>query len=393
MKTFNFFFLISFLITLLGCHLNKTSENQERKETDILSNCPVVGNYKIIGNDSVLICDFQKMKERIDLPLSDLLSSYQIIRLDTARNGLCAPRWATAKASQQYIIVKTLKDPMRLFDRKTGKFLRQIGNKGQGPEEYVDAYDAQIDEKHNAVLIYASEPSRIIQYELSTGKYQKEYKLIYDSAQQFYCNLDENEIIGMGFPHPMYAEGSNYFWKQSLDSKLIQGITGIEQVGYNWHNRGGGHLDDRSNSFYVSLWDTTEIKPDTLYHYNLKENRLQPRFTIEWGKKIPPHSYIEFPGYYYCEMADENKTQLLVDKHTGRGAIIRLKLDMFGKDLDFKTLLVHHYDSYGLSFLFDPLQLADILKEEEQQKTIAGRIMNPDSLQNENSWVFIGNWK
>lgn len=82
----------------------------------------------------------------------------------------------------------------------------------------------------------------------------------------------------------------------------------------------------------------------------------------------------------------------LIDKLTGRGAKIKLKLDMFGKTTNLK-LRYYKTDSYGFSLLFAPLQLADIPSKKGEQKRIAGKIMDPDSLQDANSWVLISNWK
>ena len=62
-------------------------------------------------------------------------------------------------------------------------------------------------------------------------------------------------------------------------------------------------------------------------------------------------------------------------------------MDIFEKDSDLGNLRYMNY-----TCLFDPVQLADILQQKNQQKTIAGKMMDPDSLENENSWVFIGKW-
>lgn len=298
-----------------------------------------------------------------------------------------------ATISDNYVIVKSVEEPLRLFDRKTGKLIRQIGNIGPGPEEYLFTSHVQIEEDSNLVIIATRHPARIVRYELSTGKYQTDYKLIFDSGSFFFCDLGKREIIGMGEPLPSYKEGTYCLWKQTFDGKLIQGLSGKEQLGCSNHNQSIGHIDDRSNTLHVILWDTAEILQDTLYRYNLKENRLAPLFTFKWNGKVPPHSFIELPHYYYCETtADKKKDQYLIDKQTGKGAKINLYLDMFGEDFYIKELVRHNYNSYTFSFLFDPVQLADALQQKNQQKTIAGKVMDPDSLENENSWVFIGKW-
>lgn len=395
MKPFIFFIIGCMSLLLEGCSNPKPSENQEAPYESVLKDCPVVAHYQVINGDSVLVCDFTAMKEKRNIPISSLLSSYEIVALDTCKDILSSPNWGRAAISPHYIGVKAMEEPLRLFDRKTGKFLHAIGGVGRGPAEYLYTIGFQIEEDSNTVLLGAPHPARIIRYELSTGKYQKEYNLLFSSPDNLYCDLKKQEITGLGYPFPPYEDEKRYFWKQTFDARLIQGITGREQVGFNEHNRGVGHLDNRSNSYHVFLWQAEENQQDTLYHYDIEKNRLIPRFTIRWGEQIPTHSFIDLPHYYYCEIlgSDNYIYPCLIDKHTGQGASIKLTFDMFGKRPDVGRLTLHNYDSYGIYILLDPLQIADELTPEEQQKRIAGRIMNPDSLQSENSWVFIGNWQ
>lgn len=392
MKLFNFFTIACLLTSLLGCNRSQSPEASSSDDVDILKDCPVVARYQVIGGDSVLVCDAKAVKEEIEAPLSSLLNSYEVIALDTCREALCSPG-GTATVSSRYLVINGDEEPLRLFERRTGKYLRQIGKRGEGPREYPDALGVQIEEDSDIVFVSARHPNRILQYKLSTGDFEKEYRLLYRIGSHFHCNLEEREITVMRSPYPPYTEGECFFWKQTFEGELIHGISGIEQMGLSPRNRGNGYLDDRSNCFYVSLWDTTLVKPDTLYRYDTKENRLIPQFVTEWGEKIPLHSYMEFPDYYYCETIDKDKTHLLIHKHTGKGAKIKVGLDMFGKELELEKLSVHSYNSSYFTFLFDPLQLADVLQQEEQQKTLAGKTMHPDSLQNENSWVFIGKWR
>lgn len=392
MKLFNFFTIACLLTSLLGCNRSQSPEASSSDDVDILKDCPVVARYQVIGGDSVLVCDAKAVKEEIEAPLSSLLNSYEVIALDTCREALCSPG-GTATVSSRYLVINGDEEPLRLFERRTGKYLRQIGKRGEGPREYPDALGVQIEEDSDIVFVSARHPNRILQYKLSTGDFEKEYRLLYRIGSHFHCNLEEREITVMRSPYPPYTEGECFFWKQTFEGELIHGISGIEQMGLSPRNRGNGYLDDRSNCFYVSLWDTTLVKPDTLYRYDTKENRLIPQFVTEWGEKIPLHSYMEFPDYYYCETIDKDKTHLLIHKHTGKGAKIKVGLDMFGKELELEELSVHSYNSSYFTFLFDPLQLADVLQQEEQQKTLAGKTMHPDSLQNENSWVFIGKWR
>lgn len=380
------------LFILYGCNNHKSNDYQDSDYVNVLKDCAVIAQYKVINGDSVFVCDINAIKDEIEIPFSSLLTSYEIIALDTCKESFCSPDWGRAYPSENYIAVKAVEEPIRLFDRKTGKYLHTVGNIGQGPAEYISASQIQIEEDSNIVLIKSSFPNRIMQYELSTGQYQKNYKLIFNSGSIFYFNLKDREITSMGCPYPSHKEGTLCFWKQTPDGNLIQGLSGVKQLGCSRHNRGTGHLDNRSNSYQVLLWDTTHIKQDTLYHYDLKENRLIPAFTVEWGDKIPTHSFVELPHYYYCNITDKSDAEFLIDKRTGKGAKIKFKLDMFGKEVYLHSLRTYYRNSYEICFLFDPLEIADALNEEEQKNRIAGKIMNPTDLQDENSWIFIGKW-
>lgn len=394
MKKQIIFITLFFIVLLNACHNPKTEDVSETNCTDVLKDCSVVAHYKLIGGDSVLVCDMDAMDDKVEIHVTDLVSSYQIVPLDTCDEALCRPFNAQLQESENYICVVSGTDgsPIRLFDRKTGKYLHQIGNCGQGPTEYTAAYQIQVEEDSGKVFVTAAYPPRLIQYNLSTGMYEKDYKLLFPSAKKVYCDIKKREITAMGYPWPNYEPGTYCFWKQTFDGELIQGISGIEQVGCSYHNRGAGYIDDRSNSYNIILWDTATVKSDTLYHYDLKENRLIPKFTIKWEDKIPPHHYLELPGYYYCETLNKDNLQYLIDKRTGQGAKVKLKLNMLEKRADLK-LISHKNNSYGFSLVFDPLDFAEALSKKERQKRIAGKIMNPDSLQNENCWVLIGNWK
>jgi len=54
-----------------------------------------------------------------------------------------------------------------------GKFIRNIGNQGNGPEEYSSVNDFSIDEKNGEVLLLDGNKQKIMRYQIKTGKYLK----------------------------------------------------------------------------------------------------------------------------------------------------------------------------------------------------------------------------
>ena len=83
-------------------------------------------------------------------------------------------------------------------------------------------------------------------------------------------------------------------------------------------------------------------RKDSLYHYDISNNKLIPRFTIDFGENTPNHRYFA-TNRYYIGVVNKLETGpgyhtypekwLFIDKHSLKGAYARLVLDRYG-DLD-----------------------------------------------------------
>ena len=114
--------------------------------------------------------------EKKDLLLSSLIDSLEVIKLDNDDDALIGNN-LKAIISDSYILVYSINErECKLFDRKTGTFLRHIGSEGQGPGEYAYVYDQVIDEKNNRVYLGDVNNKSILEYELN-GKFIQRIKL------------------------------------------------------------------------------------------------------------------------------------------------------------------------------------------------------------------------
>jgi len=107
------FTIISF-VALLALGVSCTSE-------------PNASQFVDVNGDQVLVCDMNKVTDTIDFPLSNLLESCEMVRLETT-DGAFFDRARFVDISENYILIKSAgRFPVKLFDR-SGKFIREILN-------------------------------------------------------------------------------------------------------------------------------------------------------------------------------------------------------------------------------------------------------------------------
>ena len=90
-------------------------------------------------------------------------------------------------------------------------------------------------------------------------------------------------------------------------------------------------------SFYISPF--FELRTDSLYHWNNRQNRPVPRFTLDYGKEeIGLHDYYELPMYYFGMLAStkqmtedsyvsDRERYFIIDKTSLRGSYCRIYND------------------------------------------------------------------
>ncbi len=164
--------------------------------------------------ESQLINILKSLNEKKTVQLSRFVKGVSYIPVET-KSGIVLAGDAEIEVTDEFIIVRNGKHDMKyqilLFDRKTGKFIREIGKQGRGPNEYqVYSYIPFNSDKRE---IYALGPSRqILVYDLS-GKIIDRINIpiwkdigipvndeIYSHFQtiyvQYYNTLDSNIFVG-----------------------------------------------------------------------------------------------------------------------------------------------------------------------------------------------------
>ena len=308
---------------------------------ELLNQLPVVAQTVNVDGQEITVNDFNLLKDTIDLPLSFWLEDFQVVKLDD-RNEASADM-GPVYVSDNYIIVlrknRLSPIPCKLY-RKDGTYVGKVGNIGQGPGEYQDIYDVQIDETDGRIYFMPRNARSILVYNMQ-GEYikniplNKKYEKLLAPKATFKVDAINNNVSVILLPFdylPVVA------WEQDLEGNFIQEFNPSHlKLAPDYSNdviptKVSGNFGAHIFTFWVD-------KKDTLYHWNTEKARLQPKFTTNFSQDQSfLHSYYEFPCHYVGTVTHpvqtapgifegEKQSLYMVNKETNQGTFFRMKND------------------------------------------------------------------
>jgi len=315
--------------------------------------------------NGLIVCDKTLLKETITIPLSALTEELQILKLDDSDEALIKSN--ETEISDNYILVKGSNNiPYKLFNKKTGKFLNNIGSYGQGPNEYQYVYDQQLDESNNRIYLLPWQTKKILVYDLK-GKALDPIPLCNNSPKgKFKVDTKAGTVVVSILP---FTGAPAVVWQQTVDGKLLNAIA-------------PGHIalrPDFSNEVYAckdgDIFDFSvfsfEPRADTLYRFDSSSNKLLPLFTLDFkGQEMNIHMYSEILGYYLGNLSEpkrlnenitvtQNHRFYIVDKKTLKGSYFKMENDFLGNiETDWPTGVFNN--GYFINNI-DPGNLRDAL--------------------------------
>lgn len=349
-------------------------------QKDYLDEMPVIAEKVALPTGDLIVCDLAKATDTLDVPLSMLTEELQIVPLDNQDEALVGG-WVRTTISDKYILVSNNRQiPYKLFGRD-GKFICTVGSFGQGPNEYQLTYAEQLDEKHNRIYIMSWNADKILVFDLK-GNPQPYIPLNTRVPKgKFRVNTADSTVIVTTLPF----EGSpEVVWVQDMHGNRKQSVApGHLMAPRDFSNE---VLDARNTSVYdvMLLTIMPEAKQDSLYHYNLEKNRLEPRFTTLFtGEKMPWHGYTELPHHFMGDVSfpvqvSETSFQgsapayYIVDKTTLKGNFMRLKNDFL--HISAWPSFSNGYYTANMEPMTLKEQLEEALKEENLDESVQARI-------------------
>lgn len=387
------FFIAIFLFG--ACSGNKTSSGKS------LDDCPIVAIQEMIGNDNVTTLHLDRVKDTLDLPVSQLLEDFRIVRLDNRDETLIKREFVSAY--DNYICTGgTSQEPCRLFD-KTGHFLCQIGANGQGPGEYWAVYDDYVDEANNRIYLMPWNAKSVLIYDLE-GQYLSDIPLPILTPKGVFAIDTRKQLLTVGLLPINEIEGAPIAWQQDFKGNILHMV---EAAPYSFKGDYSSEVSSYGNisgifDFSILSW---EPMADTLYYFIPEENRLAPVMTLQQPEEKISHDYMELPNHYIVDLPNGSsksqygtRTCVIVDKKTQKGAYFRILNDLIG-NVPIEKSIFHFKNGY-FAYTMDPGNLLDNIEAalsrpdrlSEEQSTQLKSLQNSVNA-NDNNYLFIGKIK
>lgn len=233
--------------------------------------------------ETLTVIDLESSFENAEnLLLSDVCEQIEYIPLETARNCVIgeALRVYTTK---DYIIAVAFRQNY-LFDRHTGKFIREIGRYGEGPDEYMHTPQFSFDEESQSIYAAGSRDD-MIEYHLN-GTIIRHISHPQAIADNKTIPMDREWFV---------SDVSNFEGKEP-DRLVIYNQNGVVKKKIPNKHR----FEGSGKTVYTGLKGVFYKRKNEVYYYancldtiyKLSLDSLQPHYRLHLGKYNLPYSQI-----------------------------------------------------------------------------------------------------
>lgn len=238
----------------------------------IISSCQKLKNGLLTLNIENAI------EKGVEKTIGDFADELSYVKLETNDKCIIGNNPKVYAIDNNIIVIAQGK--IMLFDRLTGKFIHDIGSKGNGPEEYSSpSYPFPVN--YDKKTVFANRNQEIIEYDFSGRSIQ------HVSIPQSISNsiiLDDDHFVSF---FPNYT-GDN---KTKLTVYNLDGVEAISLPNTQIAPSDGGgfsfwmphvcYFKNNNNTYFSELFN------DTIY--TVKPTKITPRFTLGLGQYLPPY--------------------------------------------------------------------------------------------------------
>lgn len=239
---------------------------------------------------SLVVLDLEKsFSKQLEVPLSKFVDNIVYVPLETNPQSIIG-KFAQYEVTDEYIIVRdnSTQRQMLLFDRKTGKFIKAIGNPGRGPDEYSRFSYIPYDPEKN--VVYAVNSLRqLLVYDLSdndveiikTPDYIGPDEITQLRKQEMSFDIMLDDKIFVGYFINFFGMEKNLLALFTKDEvlKIFPNHQALKKMSH-----GVGGLMNDNHTFYKhdNKINFIEVFSDTLFQ--LTRDDLIPRYYFKMGK-------------------------------------------------------------------------------------------------------------
>lgn len=348
-----------------------------------------------LDDTSLVIVKEEKVTEKKTVKLSELIEDFQIIRFENKDEAFFKSRWMYF--SDNYICVRQDSRAIKLFD-KSGKYLGEVGNIGQGPGEYRAVYDILLNEKEQNIYVTPIVGDYILRYDL-TGKYLDEIDLGDNiNKGRLFLSLDASVL---SLVHLCFKDDKGKFTGANIQLQNQDSVqyVYVEEIASNMIGE-----DGKRSGFEHEVWSYRNADNfpfmithhDTLYQYNSQTNKIQAAFTMSMDPERKGDAFFifnEWPHHYYIAIVGGERN-ILVDKEVSKAYEVKFVNDFMG-NMEFYPSIQDGYffQNWEPGYLREKLEEA-LLSEDypENQKEKLKKFMQTLN-ENDNNVLFLGKLK
>ncbi len=306
------------------------TDSKQAEVNKLWEQLPVVAQTVEVDGQEMLVCDYSALDDSVSLPLSAFTEELQMVKLDNRDEALVG--MSLPIIGDNYILVSRFRNvPCKLF-KKDGTFVGNVGNIGQGPGEYQMIYDMQLDEANGRIYLLPWNAKSLLVYDM-TGKYLHSIPLYNKNKDlvvpkgTFHVDAKNNRVGVFLLPFDYLKTVA---WIQDMEGNVIQEIP-MNHLKIRPDFSNEILMNKTNGAFDMSVFTYFELRPDTLYHYDMNKNRLLPQFTLDFGSRdIAMHSYAEFPNHYLGDISKSEQISSNMSVANTTGAFVVSKKDKKG---------------------------------------------------------------
>lgn len=266
-----------------------------------------------VKNQSVEIIKLSEaFSSRKPVTISDISTDLEYVRLETKDACLTGTRLAVYSNDQYLITID--REKILLFDRKDGKFIREIGRRGNGPGEYSRTYNVMPFNEEKSV-VYAGRNKARYGYSLEG---QLTDTLPIPELVSEIGNIEDDVFAAF---MPDYQGGEKrkilvFDRRDSLVNTFPNYLTAPNTSGFFIWNPNSWFYKHNNELCFFQLFNDTV--------FQVKANSITPRYIFDMGPYSPPYemktsqefesdkyfmmrTVQESSGYLFCSFNFEKK--------------------------------------------------------------------------------------
>ena len=250
-------------------------------------------------DEKIITVNLSEVNKKRVVNLSDWVLEPEFIALDSSsedaytEGGYCC-------ISDNYIGKYGSSQVYKLYDRRTGKFLRNIGKTGKNSGEYSNVYNSVIDEQNSRVYILSWNAKELLCHDLNTGELIEARPLKHNVPKGAFVIDPETGNLTVA-ALPFEGENETVVWKQDKEDNVLWEVPAgdLSLVGDYSHEIVGA-FNTEDFDFSISTWGG---RVDSLYV--VKDGFLKPIFTMNFlngnqkaaSSVLPNHTYTLLPDH------------------------------------------------------------------------------------------------